>query len=74
MMSRRHITAGQRFRDTRLTAFGTPCRTVWMVDHVWRAPDGLNYARLVHEGDPQHRKTLSTTALSDPRLFIPAAE
>jgi hypothetical protein len=63
MMSRHRIVAGQRDYDARLTVFGTPCRTVWVIDRVWQALDGLNYAALVDERDSQHRKTLSTTAL-----------
>jgi hypothetical protein len=74
MMSRHRIVAGQRDYDARLTVFGTPCRTVWVIDRVWQALDGLNYAALVDERDSQHRKTLSTTALHDVKFFSPVME
>jgi hypothetical protein len=73
-MSRHHITVGQRYNDTRLTMFGMPCRTVWVVDRIWQALDGLEYAELFDEGDSQHRKTLSTTALHDVNFFSPVME
>lgn len=69
MASQMNIEVGQRFRDLRLNAFGAPCRTVWVVDRVWHGPDGHDYAQLVRESNPDTRKTISTAALVDRRLY-----
>jgi hypothetical protein len=64
------IEVGQRYRDARLTAFGMPSRTVWVVSRIWTDLDGLLHTQLVNDNDPGRRKTISTTTLVDNRQFI----
>jgi hypothetical protein len=65
------VEAGQRFREAGVNAFGIPSCTVWVVGRTWRGRDGLDYVELAHSSDPGRKKTISTSALADRKLFIP---
>jgi len=64
------IAPGQRYRDAAMTAFGTPSRTVWVVDDLWQESDGLAYVRLVNEASPTRTKTLSLAVFANQRLYV----
>lgn len=64
------IEVGQRFKDARITAFGAPLRTVWIVDRVWQGSDGIEYVRLTREDASRENKTISARALADRKLFV----
>lgn len=70
MNSGEEITLGQRYRQVGTAAFGAPIRIVWVVDALWREPNGLAYVRLINETRPTRVKTLSMVAFANPRLYV----
>jgi hypothetical protein len=50
------------------------CDTVWRVEHLFTAPDGISHVRLVNARSRKEIKTLSAAALLDTRTYRPAAQ
>ena len=61
-MARREVFAGQKYQQTDGTS-------VWTVTDLSTDAEGISHARLTRVGDSTAAKTLSISALRDPRLF-----
>ena len=68
------LELGQRYRNARSSAFGTPLQIIWVLEDVWNGADGITYARLMKHGDATEKKTVSTAVLQDRRQFVRLAE
>jgi len=62
------VTRGELFRDAKPSFFGHPVD--WIVEDIFIASDGNEYARLCLTTNRHERKTLSVMVLSDRRRFI----
>ena len=62
MARRREVVIGQRYQTTDGTA-------VWVVTELANDAEGISHARLTRVGDATAAKTLSLSALRDPKLF-----
>jgi hypothetical protein len=61
-MARRDVTTGQKYQQTDGTS-------VWTVTDLTSDAEGIAHARLTRVGDSTAAKTLSVSALRDPKLF-----
>jgi hypothetical protein len=66
-MARRDVQPGQKFRQTDSTS-------IWEVLDLKPDAEGIAHARLVRVGDATAAKTISVTALKDPRLYRQVGE
>lgn len=66
-MARRDVQPGQKFRQTDSTS-------IWEVLDLKPDAEGISHARLVRVGDATAAKTISVTALKDPRLYRQVGE
>lgn len=61
-MARREVQPGQKFRQTDTSS-------IWEVLDLKKDAEGISHARLVRVGDMTAAKTISVTALKDPRMY-----
>lgn len=64
------IEIGQQYRENNNSFLGAQMPT-WRVEDLFKATDGLLYARLVSAIDTTERKTLGVAVLTDRRRFRP---
>ena len=58
MASKNPVERGQRYRDLSSSRFGI-MGTEWVVDAIFLATDGIQYAQIINASDLTQRKTLS---------------
>jgi hypothetical protein len=68
MIGARRIEPGQRFMPTSLQ-LGTVTVGPWEIVELFKANDGLPYARLANAADRSRVKTVAEAALLDRHLF-----
>jgi hypothetical protein len=69
MVLNESVKRGQRYRDIHLR-LPNASETEWIVEALYRGPDGVQYAALVCASDLTRRKTLSIHVLSDGEAFL----
>jgi hypothetical protein len=72
-MADRKDLIGRSYRPTGKTFQSLPTAS-WTVTDVFIGKDGLDYVRLVNDGDRSRIKSISIAALTDQRLFLAQAE
>jgi hypothetical protein len=65
------ISIGQAYRPTGIAASSRSA--AWVIANLYTGTDGRLYAKLVNAADSTDHKTIGVDALSDTRLFTPAA-
>ena len=68
MVLKRAVSVGQRYRDLERGQFARPAPD-WIVEVIYTGNDGIGHAKLVCASDVFQRKTLSVSALLDPKRF-----